>query len=357
MDIIHCERYEIELPPVSRTRFGSVYRAVDLLADKSVVVKTVSATHFLGLDQRANRRGLFRDWAEAARVGRASEHIARVRDFGYDQSCDIPYLVMDDIPGRDLCYKIGNMSLEQGTIVLVQMLKALRNAHNEGLVHGDISPASIIRVNDATGMFLLNDFGLARSLTRQLVSHGLRQSVVIGQPGYLPPMDWQNGTRSFHSDLFGLAATVLHLVGGRKPEYQWSSGSMTGPDLQTYFDTTTLDRIFTFDDFGFSGTDRVKTQTNENTIELYGRDIVDCLQNMIDDEDFTVSDVESHFACRSIENADARKDGEAREKSEATGLSIAGAQASGLRILSEQSSDEPPHQTESETPPGESASG
>ena len=316
MPLIECERYEIESTSIGKGGFGEVYRALDLLTEEVVVIKTVIASHLYGINEPEIRRKFFREAVVAARLGARSKNIVAVRDFGYDRDSSMPFFVMDYVEGNDLSDDIGKTQPEKAANVLFQILLALEVAHDSGVVHSDISPDNIL-AEPATRYLKLNDFGLARLLTSQIATRGRTFSLVGGKPGYLPPMDWQTGERTFHSDLFGLAATVLELVTGAVPTFQWNSGVLTGPNLWKNFSQKELSSIvidYTVDEMLSSESKDVWIMGNfvrrllnksERRAILKWEDIVKVLQAMLDDETQTVKTIIEKLRNASLRNAQA----------------------------------------------------
>jgi serine/threonine protein kinase len=79
------------------------------------------------------------------------------------------------------------------------------------VLHRDLKPANLIVRPD--GRLSLVDFGSAR----EVKPGGTYQATVSGTFGYLPP-EALGGTVDETADLYGLGATVLHLLTRRPPE-------------------------------------------------------------------------------------------------------------------------------------------
>lgn len=297
MPLIQSERYEIAPIPIGQGGFGEVYRALDLLTEETVVIKTILASHLYGINEPEIRRKFFREAVVSARLGAHCQNIVAVRDFGYDRDSSMPFFVMEYIDGTDIFDFVGEMNGRSAVNVLFQMLLALDAAHKSGVIHSDISPDNIL-AEEVTGFLKLTDFGLARLLTSQIASKGRSYSLVGGKPGYLPPLDWQTGNRTVHSDLFGLAATIVQLVSGQLPQYKWSSGILTGPTLIEQFTNGQITtKVVDAAEVGFHAVKREqwdeelflrKITNKDGRVVLFWRDIVECLQVMLDDEAGTV---------------------------------------------------------------------
>jgi serine/threonine protein kinase len=84
---------------------------------------------------------------EARATGRLeSRHVAQVLDTGRDSSTSQPYLVMELLRGEDLSQtldRVGPLSPEAATLIVLQALLGLQKAHDSGIVHRDIKPANV----------------------------------------------------------------------------------------------------------------------------------------------------------------------------------------------------------------------
>ncbi len=79
------------------------------------------------------------------------------------------------------------------------------------IVHRDIKPANLVMSDD--GVIRLVDFGAVKAAWDEAVGGG---STVVGTFGYMAPEQFR-GAASLATDLYGLGATVLHLLSARDP--------------------------------------------------------------------------------------------------------------------------------------------
>ena len=95
---------------------------------------------------------------------------------------------------RQLVFGVGEVLL-----LLRQLLPALAVLHSQGLCHGDLSPANLLR-RDRDGLPVLLDFGPG----------GVT-------PGYAPPERGRGAEPEAWMDLYSLAAVALVLLSGEQP--------------------------------------------------------------------------------------------------------------------------------------------
>jgi serine/threonine protein kinase len=149
------QRYELE-ERVGAGGFSEVWRARDLILDRSVAVKVLHGGNPRDLEAQARFR------AEARHAGSlAHENIARVYDYGEP---DPPYLVMELVDGPSLHQVLasGPVDLGRAMDIVAQAAPGLQAAHEAGLVHRDIKPANLLLAPD--GVVKVTDFGISHAM-------------------------------------------------------------------------------------------------------------------------------------------------------------------------------------------------
>lgn len=150
-------------------------------------------------------------------------HVVRTLDSGIADGCH--YLVMDFLPGRDLCAIIRDQAplpVSWSCEVVRQVALGLQHAHELGVVHRDIKPSNILVTPDPdflTPHARILDFGLvhiARGMTsRHDVTH---TGAVLGTPDYIAPEQAMSAKHAdIRSDIFGLGCTLFQLITGELP--------------------------------------------------------------------------------------------------------------------------------------------
>ena len=140
-----------------------------------------------------NAAGRFQLEAQiSAKLARRTRHIVSVSDHGEEGG--LAYLVMEPLEGESLEQRItrrGALSLAETVAIVMQITRALEQAHNEGIFHRDLKPANVFLTRDEDGRLLVKvlDFGIARARkpfgTRSPVMNG--KDMVLGTPSYMSP--------------------------------------------------------------------------------------------------------------------------------------------------------------------------
>lgn len=135
-------------------------------------------------------------------------HIIQVLDNG--EVDGLHYIVMELGTGNDLQSLIKAEQWpdwRKSTRLVVQILQALRFAHQQGVVHRDIKPANILL--DQRGDVVVTDFGVAymQDGTR-LTSAG----ALIGTPEYMPVEAFDGGETDSRVDIYSTAVVLYELL-------------------------------------------------------------------------------------------------------------------------------------------------
>ncbi|MGB3493384.1 MAG: serine/threonine-protein kinase, partial [Elainellaceae cyanobacterium] len=194
------------------------FKATHRALDQTVVIKTLKPLSQLPqqaiatIDAEAVKQQ-FQD--EARRLALCPHpHIVRVSDFFIEE--DMPFLVMDYVPGRTLdAIVFPKHPLPEPLAIryMRQVGEALQVIHEQGLLHRDVKPQNII-VREGTHEVVLIDFGIAREFTP-----GLTQThTSFLSEGYAPVEQYlAQAQRSPATDIYGLAATLYALVTAQVP--------------------------------------------------------------------------------------------------------------------------------------------
>lgn len=213
---ILSERYTI-VRAIKTGGMGSVYEAVDArLANTPCAVKEMLEHMLDGAEADQALRRFSDEMRFLATL--SHPHIPRVRDFFTLNR--LLYIVMDLIRGDNLDQElVERMALTGGPFPVdlavddaIQVLGVLQYLHElrPPVVHRDIKPANLIREH-GTGALKLVDFGLVRADTGSARTH-----TIVGTLSYAA-LEQLQGHAEPRSDLYGLGATMHHLLTGVAP--------------------------------------------------------------------------------------------------------------------------------------------
>ena len=130
------------------------------------------------------------------------------------------YIVMPYCEGVTLTEyaagKGGTLDYKECLALLLPVMKVLGEVHKEGVIHRDISPENIL-ITD-TGRAVLLDFGASESVAviKGLAAENMPNAL---KHGYAPPEQYcVGGIQGPWTDVYAMAATIYHCVGGEVPE-------------------------------------------------------------------------------------------------------------------------------------------
>jgi serine/threonine-protein kinase len=145
------------------------------------------------------------------------DHPHIVRLFAHDFLCAAPFFTMEHLEGGPLSGRLddGPLAPAEAVRLVRAVAGAVGAAHARGIVHRDVKPSNILLASDGTPK--VADFGLAKLLddADPLTASGGG----LGTPGYMPPeqISKRFGAVGPCSDVYGLGATLYHLLTGRPP--------------------------------------------------------------------------------------------------------------------------------------------
>jgi serine/threonine-protein kinase len=222
-------RYEI-VRLLGKGGMGEVYLATDPALGRSVAIKVLPAA----LQQDAKMRGRF---INEARVVAALNHpnVITLHDLATtdDRDAGFPpgalYLVLEYLEGRGLdeIMDARLLSIEECVDIAIQVLEGLKVAHQNRILHRDITPSNVMLAPDGRAKLL--DFGLSKILlegTRDApkAPRHTGEGMIVGTLDYLSPEQALGGALDERSDLFSFGIVFYQMLAGAHP---FSGASVT----------------------------------------------------------------------------------------------------------------------------------
>lgn len=217
------------LGPLGQGAMSHVYRAsLPLLGHQEYAVKLLrerckpsEVSAFLGECTKVKRLG-------------THPHIVPLYFAGRDRRLGRYYVVMELIQGLTAAQLLAETPAHQLPVaravrIATQVALGLEHAHQRGILHLDVKPSNILLEADGDRA-KLTDFGSAQ--LQEDVSL-LARYPRIGTPAYRAWEQTPTGTQAGlapdrRSDIYGLAATLYHLLTGQVP--QWTAdGALRSP--------------------------------------------------------------------------------------------------------------------------------
>jgi len=201
-------RYEIE-QVIGTGGMGVVLKGYDTELHRIVAVK-VLLPHLA--NSGAARRRFSREAQSAAAV--VHEHVIPI--YNVEAEGDIPYLVMQYVPGQSLQGRVdehGPLSVPEILRIGRQAAAGLAAAHDQGVIHRDVKPANLL-LEESLDRVLISDFGLARTVDDATLT---RTGIVAGTPHYMSPEQAGGEVVDRRTDLFSLGSVLYFMATGRPP--------------------------------------------------------------------------------------------------------------------------------------------
>ncbi len=195
------------LEEIGRGSFGRVYRAVDRALGREVALKV--------LDEKAVFSPSMRErFLKEARILASLDHQNIVRVYSIDEEGGRLRLSLERIEGitlEQLVRASGPLAPKKAARHAIELCKALSRIHEQGLVHGDVKPANVMRAQ--SGRTVLLDFGLAHFVGPP----SLLKGPITGTPRGMAPEQFEGQAAVPESDQFSLGVVLYFLLCGEYP--------------------------------------------------------------------------------------------------------------------------------------------
>jgi tRNA A-37 threonylcarbamoyl transferase component Bud32 len=210
------DRYRI-LEKLGEGGMGVVYLAEHVVIEKKIALKVL----FPDLTRRDDLVQRFLQEAKSAsRIGH--ENVIDITDFGQSPEGYV-FIAMEYLIGQDLGQVLkasGPMPWPRAQPIILQIVKALRAAHERGIVHRDMKPENVFVVprDDGREFVKVLDFGIAKVLGLEEDAPRLtRTGMIFGTPEYMSPEQAQGQQVDHRVDIYAVGCLLYHMLTGDVP--------------------------------------------------------------------------------------------------------------------------------------------
>jgi len=222
-------RYEI-VRLLGKGGMGEVFLATDPALGRRVAIKVLPAA----LQQDAKMRGRFMNEARAV-AALNHPNVITLHDLAVtdDRDAGFPpgalYLVLEYLEGRGLdeVMDARRLGVDECVDIAIQVLEGLKVAHQNRILHRDITPANVMLAPDGRAKLL--DFGLSKILLEGArdasgATRHTGEGMIVGTLDYLSPEQALGGELDERSDLFSFGIVFYQMLAGVHP---FSGASVT----------------------------------------------------------------------------------------------------------------------------------
>jgi serine/threonine-protein kinase len=205
---------------IGKGGMGEVFKAEQPAMDRVVAIKILH-------QKLAGRQDLVSRFRREARAMSRLTHPNTVRVLLYGQLEDTGqlYIAMEYLEGVDLARNTqlsGPMDPARAARIMIQVLSALQEAHEVGVIHRDLKPENILLTTQGgiadTPKVL--DFGLAKINDEKMRPGSLvltREGMVFGTPEFMSPEQARGETLDARSDIYSAGIIFYEMVTGQLP--------------------------------------------------------------------------------------------------------------------------------------------
>ncbi|MGL1893554.1 MAG: serine/threonine protein kinase [Spirochaetaceae bacterium] len=194
---------------IAKGGMGAVYKGIHPTLDRYVILKKLTLKDNDEFIQRFNREARIMMDFKNDNIVDVYDHFKEKKSY---------YIVLEYVDGIALdafILKEGRVENDLALYIILEISKALKYAHNKGVVHRDIKPANILLAKD--GGIKLVDFGIAISdeeFEEDLTTIGM----TLGTPSYMAPEQFENSKNvDKRADIYSLGVMLFEMVTGEKP--------------------------------------------------------------------------------------------------------------------------------------------
>ena len=207
MPLDHLGPYRL-VRRLGRGGMGTVYEGVSTETGQPAAVKVLNP-------QLAEEEGFRERFEIEIETLKKLKHPNIVRLYGWGEQGEQLYYAMELVHGASLEDELQagrRFTWRETTQLGIKLLRALKHAHDHGVIHRDLKPANLLLTPD--GELKLADFGIARLFgNTRLTSTG----GPIGTAEYMAPEQADGRRITSQCDLYSLGGVLFAMLAGRPP--------------------------------------------------------------------------------------------------------------------------------------------
>jgi serine/threonine protein kinase len=206
--------YEI-LDVIGKGGMGAVYRARHIYLDEERAIKVVRG-------QFSSKRDYLDRFIREARILTRLRHhnLVLLYEFGTLEENTF-FMVLELINGESVLSRIrrlGRIPIDETVRIIRAAAQGLHVAHQQGIIHRDISPDNLLIVKQEDGKEITKviDFGIAKPLKE---GDFTKSNLYIGKPEYGSPerIGVEGVSVDHRSDIYSLGVTMYYMLTGALP--------------------------------------------------------------------------------------------------------------------------------------------
>ena len=208
------------LGKIGQGGMGEVYRGEDTNLSRQVAIK-VLPEQFTQDPQRLAR------FEREAKLLASLNHPNIAAIYGFEQSDDIHFLVLELVEGETLAERVakGPLPIKEALEICRQIAEGVEAAHEKGVIHRDLKPANVKITPE--GQVKILDFGLAKAFEAEppvtdmsqsptLTEEMTRAGVILGTAAYMSPEQARGKPVDKRADIFALGCVLYELLTAKR---------------------------------------------------------------------------------------------------------------------------------------------
>ncbi len=184
-----------------------VFLAQDESLHRQVAVKVLA-------DRHSDDPHFIERFQREARAAARLNHPNIVQVYDQSQTAGMSYIVQEYVEGetlKDLIRRESPIDPRRAITIALQILAALRVAHQQGVIHRDVKPQNILVQPD--GKIKVADFGIASAGDTEMTEAGS----IVGTAQYLAPEQARGLPVGPPADLYAVGIVLYEMLSGRVP--------------------------------------------------------------------------------------------------------------------------------------------